>query len=124
MRVMRLLRFFRRSHGNFLAAGFVFGLATGLVSFLIVQLRKTLLNARQTRHLRLLRRKRIIADTDVDVNANEFGPVELRCLSKVVHGIPGLIGNTPLMRINSLSDMTGCEILAVSYTHLTLPTKA
>ena len=115
MRVMRLLRFFSRSHGNFLAAGFVFGLATGLVSFLIVQLRKTLLNARQTRHLRLLRRKRVIADTDVDVNADEFGPVELRCLSKVVHGIPGLIGNTPLMRINSLSDMTGCEILVCSW---------
>lgn len=29
----------------------------------------------------------------------------------VVNGISGLIGNTPLMRINSLSDLTGCEIL-------------
>ncbi|EPQ28086.1 uncharacterized protein PFL1_04413 [Pseudozyma flocculosa PF-1] len=30
---------------------------------------------------------------------------------QVVRGIEGLIGNTPLMRINSLSDLTGCEIL-------------
>ena len=30
---------------------------------------------------------------------------------EVVRGIEGLIGNTPLMRINSLSDATGCEIL-------------
>jgi cysteine synthase A len=29
----------------------------------------------------------------------------------VVRGVDGLIGNTPLMRINSLSDLTGCEIL-------------
>ncbi|KAJ2501204.1 Cysteine synthase 2 [Coemansia sp. RSA 1972] len=29
----------------------------------------------------------------------------------IVHGVTGLIGNTPLIRINSLSDTTGCEIL-------------
>ncbi|CAO1626481.1 unnamed protein product [Sympodiomycopsis kandeliae] len=29
----------------------------------------------------------------------------------VVAGVAGLIGNTPLMRIESLSEMTGCEIL-------------
>ncbi|CAG8524445.1 4315_t:CDS:2 [Funneliformis mosseae] len=29
----------------------------------------------------------------------------------IVDGIEGLIGNTPLMRIKSLSDATGCEIL-------------
>ncbi|KAJ0571582.1 putative cystathionine beta-synthase [Helianthus annuus] len=28
------------------------------------------------------------------------------------NGIVGAIGNTPLIRINSLSDATGCEILA------------
>ncbi|KAI8320901.1 OAS-TL 2 [Martensiomyces pterosporus] len=32
--------------------------------------------------------------------------------SKIAHGVTGLIGNTPLVRINSLSDATGCEILA------------
>ncbi|KAJ2800316.1 Cysteine synthase 2 [Coemansia helicoidea] len=29
----------------------------------------------------------------------------------VAHGVAGLIGNTPLVRINSLSEATGCEIL-------------
>src|SRR3954453_12439011 len=29
----------------------------------------------------------------------------------IADGIEGLIGNTPLMRIKSLSDATGCEIL-------------
>ncbi|KAJ1950552.1 Cysteine synthase 2 [Linderina macrospora] len=29
-----------------------------------------------------------------------------------INGVVGLIGNTPLIRINSLSDATGCEILA------------
>lgn len=30
---------------------------------------------------------------------------------QIVNGVDGLIGNTPLMRINSLSELTGCEIL-------------
>lgn len=30
----------------------------------------------------------------------------------IVEGIQGCIGNTPLFRIKSLSDATGCEILA------------
>jgi cysteine synthase len=30
----------------------------------------------------------------------------------IVEGIQGCIGNTPLFRIKSLSDETGCEILA------------
>lgn len=30
----------------------------------------------------------------------------------VVDGVEGCIGNTPLLRIKSLSDATGCEILA------------
>lgn len=29
----------------------------------------------------------------------------------IVHGVAGLIGNTPLMRIESLSELTGCEML-------------
>ncbi|CCF52105.1 hypothetical protein NDA14_000293 [Ustilago hordei] len=37
-------------------------------------------------------------------------PIEIRS-GQVVRGVEGLIGNTPLMRINSLSDATGCEIL-------------
>lgn len=34
--------------------------------------------------------------------------------TSVVRGVPGLIGSTPLMRIESLSEMTGCEILVSS----------
>lgn len=30
----------------------------------------------------------------------------------IVDGVEGCIGNTPLLRIKSLSDETGCEILA------------
>lgn len=37
-------------------------------------------------------------------------PIELRS-DEVVNGVTGLIGNTPLMRINSLSDALGVEIL-------------
>ncbi|XP_021771350.1 cysteine synthase 2-like [Chenopodium quinoa] len=35
----------------------------------------------------------------------------LNCTKKYGSGIVGAIGNTPLIRINSLSDATGCEIL-------------
>ncbi|OJT08788.1 Cysteine synthase 2 [Trametes pubescens] len=37
-------------------------------------------------------------------------PIELRS-DDVVEGVTGLIGNTPLVRINSLSDALGVEIL-------------
>ena len=30
---------------------------------------------------------------------------------QIVKGVEGLIGETPLMRIESLSELTGCEIL-------------
>ncbi|KIJ06391.1 hypothetical protein PAXINDRAFT_103387, partial [Paxillus involutus ATCC 200175] len=43
---------------------------------------------------------------------NQFSlrPIELRS-DEIVRGVTGLIGNTPLMRINSLSDALGVEIL-------------
>ncbi|KAG2135823.1 tryptophan synthase beta subunit-like PLP-dependent enzyme [Suillus clintonianus] len=40
----------------------------------------------------------------------ESRPIELRS-DEVLHGVTGLIGNTPLVRINSLSDVLGVEIL-------------
>lgn len=39
------------------------------------------------------------------------GIIDIRA-GQVVRGVDGLIGNTPLMRIESLSELTGCEILA------------
>ncbi|KAG1844327.1 tryptophan synthase beta subunit-like PLP-dependent enzyme [Suillus subalutaceus] len=41
---------------------------------------------------------------------HEFRPIVLRS-DEVVHGVTGLIGNTPLVRIDSLSDALGVEIL-------------
>jgi cysteine synthase A len=35
----------------------------------------------------------------------------------IVDGVQGLIGNTKLVRINSLSKATGCEILAKAEVH-------
>lgn len=40
----------------------------------------------------------------------EARPIELRS-DEITHGVSGLIGNTPLVRINSLSDALGVEIL-------------
>ena len=52
-------------------------------------------------------------------------------------GFVNAIGNTPLIRLQGVSELSGCDIYgkaefmnpggsvkAVSYTHLTLPTKA
>ncbi|CAG8569300.1 6690_t:CDS:2 [Paraglomus brasilianum] len=36
----------------------------------------------------------------------------------IVHGIEGLVGNTPLIRLKSLSEATGCEILLQNYREL------
>lgn len=38
----------------------------------------------------------------------------------IVDGVEGCIGNTPLLRIKSLSDETGCEILAKAEVSETL----
>ena len=35
--------------------------------------------------------------------------------SGIVAGIAGLIGNTPLVRITSLSELTGCEVHALQH---------
>lgn len=45
-------------------------------------------------------------DTATESVAVRHGP------PAIVEGIEGCIGNTPLLRIKSLSDATGCEILA------------
>lgn len=46
-------------------------------------------------------------ESDADLlNSVRTGP------PAIVDGVEGCIGNTPLFRIKSLSDATGCEILA------------
>ncbi|KAH7920617.1 PALP-domain-containing protein [Leucogyrophana mollusca] len=60
-----------------------------------------------TLYWRTRRRKRLLAD-----NSKLFEPraIELRS-DDILSGVTGLIGNTPLVRINSLSDALGVEIL-------------
>ncbi len=53
--------------------------------------------------------KRHLSQKDQIHNNNQFGPTLPR---KKVNGLPDLIGNTPLVRINSLSNLTGCDIYA------------
>ncbi|KAF8635941.1 hypothetical protein AX15_000112 [Amanita polypyramis BW_CC] len=45
-----------------------------------------------------------------DLAEDSFRPIELRT-DDILDGVVGLIGNTPLVRINSLSDALGVEIL-------------
>jgi cysteine synthase A len=53
------------------------------------------------------RRRRLARE---NTHGFEPRPIELRN-DEVIDGILGLIGNTPLVRIASLSDALGCEIL-------------
>ncbi|KAH7339891.1 tryptophan synthase beta subunit-like PLP-dependent enzyme [Rhizoctonia solani] len=56
------------------------------------------------------RRKRIEREKEDGARDYIPRPIELRS-DEIVDGIVGLIGNTPLMRINSLSEALGVEIL-------------
>lgn len=37
---------------------------------------------------------------------------------EILDGVTALIGNTPLVRIKSLSELTGCEIIVSTVTHI------
>ncbi|WFD41643.1 cysteine synthase [Malassezia psittaci] len=87
--------------------GFVSGLIVGLGSLAFARLHKTLL--RTVWNPRLPRRW---SAKKLGYESPElFQPVELVRSGRIVDGIAGTIGNTPLIRINSLSELTGCEIL-------------
>ncbi|KAJ7028507.1 PALP-domain-containing protein [Mycena alexandri] len=57
------------------------------------------------------RRRRRIALSQSQASEIESRPIELRS-DEILNGIVGVIGNTPLVRIPSLSDALGVEILA------------
>ena len=69
----------------------------------------------QARHAIIrVKRQRSVHNWNTQVGRpddDEFTPIELRRSGTVVDGISGAIGNTPLIRIASLSELTGCEIL-------------
>jgi cysteine synthase A len=45
----------------------------------------------------------------------------VKSVANIKEGIEGTIGNTPLIKIRSLSDATGCEILAKAEVIMLLP---
>ncbi|KAK0536449.1 Cysteine synthase 2 [Tilletia horrida] len=110
----RLHVFFRRHHKTTFLLGFAVGALVSLSSMSSVIF---IVNQRQRRRLRRqLRRFQSVVDKDGASVGRAGGrsvntkTIQLKS-AEIVRGVEGLIGNTPLMRINSLSDATGCEIL-------------
>jgi cysteine synthase A len=85
-------------HRFYVGAAFVAGI---LVTVGVKDLYR-LLNRKQGWHLG----KAEDEDDTVLIESVRQGP------PAIVDGVEGCIGNTPLLRIKSLSDETGCEILA------------
>lgn len=75
--------------------GFIFGLSLSLTSTSLAYLYQT------------RRRKRLEAQIPPEFDPR---PIELRS-DEILKGVTGLIGNTPLVRIESLSERLGVEIL-------------
>ncbi|PKI84934.1 hypothetical protein MVES_001255 [Malassezia vespertilionis] len=103
----RILAAFQRHGVGRFGAGLVVGLVVGLGSMAFARFHQSILRKRYSYRLRRWTRR----DTRQNKVEDAFVPIELRRSGKTVNGVAGMIGNTPLMRINSLSDMTGCEIL-------------
>lgn len=107
MTVERIQAYIQRGRGPLWCFGFVVGLATGLGALAFAKLHKYWITTFWRRKvLRRAPRRPRISEPDAD-----FTPIELKRSGSIAPGIEGLIGNTPLMRIASLSDLTGCEIL-------------
>lgn len=53
-----------------------------------------------------------------EVNTEVHSDLEEHLQTEIVEGVDGLIGNTPLMKIRSLSEATGCLVLVNSYMNI------
>jgi len=96
----RLARVFTRyRYTGTWVVGFLVGLCTGLGALALARAHRALERAS-------IRRK--VARSSPN---NDFVPIQLQQSHSIVSGVEGMIGNTPLVRIRSLSDLTGCEIL-------------
>ena len=96
----RLARVFTRyRYTGIWVVGFLVGLCTGLGALALARAHRALERAS-------IRRK--VARSSPN---NDFVPIQLQQSHSIVSGVEGMIGNTPLVRIRSLSDLTGCEIL-------------
>ena len=105
--VERIHALMQRGRGPLWCFGFVVGLATGLGALAFAKLHRYWVATYWRR--KVLRRAPRRRPTEEP--GSDFKPIELKRSGSIVPGIEGLIGNTPLMRIASLSDLTGCEIL-------------
>jgi cysteine synthase len=68
------------------------------------------IRAHRKRKKRFSKINKNFKDDQISLHNHRADLIDIRAGS-VVNGVAGLIGNTPLMRINSLSELTGCEIL-------------
>lgn len=104
----RLYALTQNKHKSVWTLGFLIGLATGLGALAFSKMHKAFVYA-------YVRRKVLRVSPKHAAKAcpyqDEFQPIELVRGGSIVSGVEGLIGNTPLVRIQSLSDLTGCDIL-------------
>lgn len=98
----------QNKHKSVWSLGFLIGLATGLGALAFSKMHKAFVYA-------YVRRKVLRVSPEHAAKAcpyqDEFQPIELVRGGSILSGVEGLIGNTPLVRIQSLSDLTGCDIL-------------
>jgi cysteine synthase len=112
---------FERHRRSAFVVGFIGGLIVSLSSvttvFYLADRREKKRRRKRLRQYGLDASQNSAFEAEAEIRARKKGAIEVR-RGEVVRGVEGLIGNTPLMRINSLSDLTGCEIL-VSAVHMT-----
>lgn len=79
--------------------------------------------ARRRRQRSQVRRGSTAASGRIQLVETEEERKELReeLYEEIVDGIEGCIGNTPLLRIKSLSEATGCDILAKAEVGFLVP---
>lgn len=59
---------------------------------------------------RICARQRAQLNTTMQVLELLYGRSDTKASATAVDGLAGLVGNTPLVRIGSLSEATGCEV--------------
>lgn len=97
-----------RGRKSIFFVGFVTGLTISLGSLATALVLSDM--RAQNRRKRRFQKKDIKNEEDSHHHRKRGRHIDIRS-GQIVQGVEGLIGETPLMRIESLSDLTGCEIL-------------